>query len=76
MSALTLDTTQLPPEEMERAYLEYRKACYDIVYRNSVERGVMDLIGTVGYFTVVAMVLNTDEYPAPAGAAALPPKST
>jgi len=27
---------------MERAYLEYRKACYDIVYRNCLERGVMD----------------------------------
>lgn len=46
MAAQTLDTTQLPPEEMERAYLEYRKACYDIVYRNSLERGVMDLFSS------------------------------
>jgi 4-carboxymuconolactone decarboxylase len=36
------------------------------------ERGVMDLIATIGYFTVVAMVLNAERYPAPAGAPALP----
>jgi 4-carboxymuconolactone decarboxylase len=36
------------------------------------EKGVMDLIGAVGYFTVVAMVLNVDEYPSPEGAPKLP----
>jgi SAM-dependent methyltransferase len=42
MTAPALDVTQLPPAEMEQAYLEYRRACYDIVYRNCLERGVMD----------------------------------
>lgn len=32
------------------------------------ERGVMDLIGTVGYYTLVAMVLNVDRTPLPEGA--------
>ena len=50
-------------------------AHYKAVADKFGERGVMDLIGTVGYFTVVAMVLNTDKYPAPAGAATLPPKN-
>src|SRR6266536_2204365 len=36
----------LTPQEMERAYLEYRRACYDIVYRNAIEHGVLDLLTT------------------------------
>jgi SAM-dependent methyltransferase len=35
------DTVDVPLETMEDAYLEYRRACYDIVYRNCVEHGVM-----------------------------------
>jgi SAM-dependent methyltransferase len=42
MVAVEADVADLAPEEMERAYLEYRRACYDIVYRNAVERGVLD----------------------------------
>lgn len=42
MTAQTLDISELSPDEMEVAYLEYRKACYDIVYRNSLEHGVID----------------------------------
>lgn len=38
------DVVDLAPEEMETAYLEYRRACYDIVYRNCVEHGVFDLL--------------------------------
>ncbi len=34
------------------------------------ERGVMDLIGVTGYYTLVSMVLNVAEVPLPAGAAA------
>jgi 4-carboxymuconolactone decarboxylase len=39
------------------------------------ERGVVDLIGTVGYYTLVSMVLNVDRVPLPAGEAhPLPPR--
>jgi 4-carboxymuconolactone decarboxylase len=31
------------------------------------ERGVVDLIGTVGYYTLVSMVLNVDRVPLPPG---------
>ena len=38
------------------------------------ERGIVDLIGVSGYYTLVSMVLNVDRHPLPAGAAApLPP---
>lgn len=33
------------------------------------ERGVVDLVGTVGYYGLVAMLLNVDEYPLPDGVA-------
>jgi SAM-dependent methyltransferase len=44
MTAQTVDITDLSPEEMERAYLEYRRACYDIVYRNAVDKGVLKVL--------------------------------
>ena len=31
------------------------------------ERGVVDLIGAVGYYSLVSMVLNVDRVPLPAG---------
>lgn len=31
------------------------------------ERGVVDVIGTVGYYSMVSMLLNVDEYPLPEG---------
>ena len=31
------------------------------------ERGVVDLIGTVGYYNLVSMILNVDRYPLPDG---------
>ncbi len=31
------------------------------------ERGVVDIVGTVGYYGLVSLVLNTDEYPLPDG---------
>ncbi|GII79739.1 hypothetical protein Sru01_47210 [Sphaerisporangium rufum] len=40
------DVVDLTPEQMEKAYLEYRRACYDIVYRNCLERGVFDMLKT------------------------------
>lgn len=33
---------EITPEEMERSYLEYRRACYHALYRHSQERGLMD----------------------------------
>ena len=33
------------------------------------EQGVVDIIGTVGYYSLVSMVLNVDEYPLPEGVA-------
>jgi 4-carboxymuconolactone decarboxylase len=35
------------------------------------ERGVIDLIGAIGYYSLVSMVLNVDGVPLPAGAAPL-----
>ena len=32
------------------------------------EKGVVDLIGTMGYYSMVSMLLNTDRYPLPEGA--------
>ncbi|HEX5228820.1 MAG TPA: carboxymuconolactone decarboxylase family protein [Bryobacteraceae bacterium] len=32
------------------------------------ERGVVDMIGVVGYYQLVSMLLDTDDYPLPAGA--------
>jgi 4-carboxymuconolactone decarboxylase len=31
------------------------------------ERGVIDLIGVTGYYTLVSMILNVDKQPLPAG---------
>jgi 4-carboxymuconolactone decarboxylase len=31
------------------------------------ERGVVDLIGVSGYYTLVSMILNVDKQPLPAG---------
>ncbi|MBP2327305.1 SAM-dependent methyltransferase [Kibdelosporangium banguiense] len=44
MTVQTFDVVDLSPEEMERSYLEYRRACYDIVYRNAVDRGVLKVL--------------------------------
>lgn len=46
MPTSTADIAELSPQEMEQAYLEYRRACYDIVYRNCLDRGVFDLLNT------------------------------
>lgn len=31
------------------------------------ERGVVDIVGTIGYYSMVSMLLNTDRYPMPEG---------
>ena len=34
------------------------------------ERGIADLLGVSGYYTLVSMVLNVDRHPLPAGVSA------
>ncbi len=40
---------------------------YDNVRRRFGEQGVIDLIGAMGYYSTVSMVLNVDRYPLPEG---------
>ena len=42
-------------------------ASYGRVKDRFGERGVVDLIGAVGYYSLVSMVLNVDRVPLPAG---------
>jgi 4-carboxymuconolactone decarboxylase len=42
-------------------------ATYDAALKKFGERGVVDLIGVSGYYTLVSMVLNVDRQPLPAG---------
>lgn len=42
-------------------------ATFDAAIDALGERGVVDVIGTVGYYSLVSMVLNLDEYPLPEG---------
>jgi len=50
-----LDTTQLTD------------ATYAATVRLFGEQGVIDLIGALGYYSMVSMILNTDRYPLPDG---------
>jgi 4-carboxymuconolactone decarboxylase len=43
-------------------------AAYKAVLERFGERGVVDLIGVSGYYTLVSMVLNVDRHPLPEGA--------
>ncbi|WP_428103266.1 carboxymuconolactone decarboxylase family protein [Candidatus Rariloculus sp.] len=42
-------------------------ATFDVAIDALGERGVVDVIGTVGYYGLVSLVLNVDEYPLPEG---------
>lgn len=52
------------------------KSVTDATYKRAAdmfgERGVIDLIGACGYYTMVSMVLNVDKHPLPEGAVPLP----
>jgi 4-carboxymuconolactone decarboxylase len=47
-------------------------ATYAKVLEKFGERGVIDLIGASGYYTMVSMILNVDRHPLPEGVAPLP----
>ena len=57
--------------------LHETKAVSDATYARALEhfgeRGVIDLVGVSGYYTLVSMVLNVDRHPLPEGVAPLPP---
>jgi 4-carboxymuconolactone decarboxylase len=46
---------------------EVSDAAYEDVRRRFDEQGVIDLIGAMGYYSAVSMVLNVDRYPLPDG---------
>jgi 4-carboxymuconolactone decarboxylase len=52
--------------------LRERRRVSDATFQRAVgllgERGVVDLIGVMGYYDLVSMALNVDRYPLPAGA--------
>jgi len=54
--------------------LHEKKAVSDAAYAAAVkhfgERGTVDLIGVIGYYTLVSMILNVDRVPLPAGTTA------
>jgi 4-carboxymuconolactone decarboxylase len=56
--------------------LERNRGVSEATYRQTVgefgERGLIDLLGLVGYFTTVSMVMNVAHTPAPPGGCALP----
>jgi 4-carboxymuconolactone decarboxylase len=43
------------------------EAAYKAALERFGERGVVDLVGVSGYYTMVSMVLNVDRYPLPEG---------
>ena len=47
-------------------------AVYAAVVKHFGERGAVDLIGVIGYYTLVSMILNVDRHPLPEGVAPLP----
>ena len=56
--------------------LHVKKSVSDAMFATAVkkfgERGVVDLIGVSGYYTLVSMVLNVDRHPLPDGVEPLP----
>lgn len=45
-------------------------ATFNAMKQRFTERGVVEFIGLMGYYGIVAMAVNTDRYPLPAGVAA------
>jgi len=57
-------------ELLERA--DVTDSSWDAVVARWGKQGAIDLIGAVGYYTLVSMILNVDRYPLPEGADPLP----
>jgi 4-carboxymuconolactone decarboxylase len=57
----TFSTELLNTKQVSDATFEATKKAFG-------ERGVVDLIGVIGYYQLVSMVLNVDRYPLPDGA--------
>jgi 4-carboxymuconolactone decarboxylase len=55
---------------LERA--DVGDASWQAVVERWGKEGAIDLIGAVGYYTLVSMILNVDRYPIPEGASPLP----
>ncbi len=56
--------------------LHQKKSVSDANYAAALEkfgeRGVIDLVGVSGYYTLVSMILNVDRHPLPEGVEPLP----
>jgi 4-carboxymuconolactone decarboxylase len=48
---------------------QVRDATFKAAVDRFGEKGVVDIIGVMGYYQIVSMLLNVDEYPLPAGVA-------
>jgi 4-carboxymuconolactone decarboxylase len=46
---------------------QVRDATFNAARKQFGEKGVVDMIGVMGYYQLVAMMLNVDRYPLPAG---------
>ena len=68
------------PDKMDADEAAVYDFCHELLYTRQVsdntfaaakakfgERGIVDLIGVVGYYNIVSMALNTDRYPLPEG---------
>jgi 4-carboxymuconolactone decarboxylase len=66
------------PDKMDADEAAVYDFCHELLYTRQVsdktfdaakakfgERGIVDLIGVVGYYNIVSMALNTDRYPLP-----------
>jgi len=69
------------PADMQPDEAAVYDFCHELLYTRAVsdaafaaakdkfgERGIVDLIGVMGYYHIVSMALNTDRYPLPDGA--------
>jgi 4-carboxymuconolactone decarboxylase len=67
----SMDATQTALYDFQRELLETHRVA-DATFAAAVaalgERGVVDVIGLMGYYDLVSMALNVDRYPLPPGA--------
>jgi len=69
------------PDDLPRDVKAVHQFCFELIHHRKVsdttyaqvvalfdERGVVDLMGTLSYYTLVSMALNVDGYPLPEGA--------